>query len=186
MVIEKPEVVELMLEGEIPVEYTQRKSRHLIGAALVIVGIPTTVEPLIRQFAAVEFAMEFLLGLSLMYFAVRELLICTREFACVTNQRVIYRRVTWRGKLGRTKAVFLTDISSAKLCQTAKAWRNCHSGEVLMKLTKGGQYVTPFLENGQFILDAIRAERANIAIAKHESSEKTELLKVCKDSSEGL
>jgi hypothetical protein len=186
MVVEKPEVAELLLEGEIPVEYTKRKPRQLLGAALAVVGIPTVMEPLIRQFVTVEFIMEFLVGLALVYFAVREFLVCTREFACVTNQRVLYRRVTWRGKPGRTKAVFLSDISSAKLCQTAMAWRNCYSGDVLMKFAKGGQYVTPFLENGQFILDAIREERANIAIAKHESSATTELVMECEDSPEGL
>jgi hypothetical protein len=98
---------------------------------------------------------------------IREFWLQRREFACVTNQRLLYRHLDLFAKPDGVKSIDLNNVKSARLCQTAMAWRDTKRGEVLIKQKDGGQYTTPPLMNGQFILDAIRAERAEIQIEEN-------------------
>lgn len=154
----------VMQEGEKLVECSNRKAHRIVGAALVIVGGPAALEPLIRRFSSPLFIVEFFIGVALLAIAFREFVFCPKETVCVTNKRLIWQRVDWLGKAGRIRAFSLSDVSKAKLCQTAKAWTRSYSGEVLITLKNGKQFVTPLLENGQFILDAIGEERTKLRI----------------------
>ena len=167
----RPEVTELLLPGEGMIEFSARKYRKMYGTALGLLGVTLTVDPIVRFFASFAFGVEFLLGLLLLYAAAREFFLSRREFVCVTDQRLLYRKVDWLGRPGKCKEIAISTITSAKLCQRAMAWRDTFAGEVLMHLENGGQYVTVHLENGQYILDAIRAVKSSLPMEHGRSFE---------------
>ena len=162
----RPEVQELMQQDETLVEFTRRIPRKVLGGAYVLLAAVMTGDALIHGVSSALFAGELAAGLGFVYLALREFLLATREFVCVTDRRLIYRKVNFLGRPARAKTAMLSHIVTPKLCQRAMAWRDTYQGEVLITLCKGKQFLTPLLNNGQFVLDAIRSERNNLSFAK--------------------
>lgn len=100
----RPEVQELMQQDETLVEFTRRIPRKVLGGAYVLLAAAMTGDALIHGVSSALFAGELAAGLGFVYLALREFLLATREFVCVTDRRLIYRKVNFLGRPARPKA----------------------------------------------------------------------------------
>lgn len=138
------------------IELSERRPRLPTGIACMVVGIPLLIDPLHQMFATPAFVAEFLLGLLLLYLGVRLTILSRRAYLAVTNERVLYRAIDLLGRRGRTLSIPLEEITGARLCKTATMYRQRYAGEILLTLRNHKRRLLPSLQNGQFILDAIR------------------------------
>lgn len=100
-----------------------------------------------------------LLGaLALAYFGVRCLFLQSREFVCVTDKRVLCQKIDWRGRPGRLSVFSMGDISGVKLCRSSVIFGNKKSGEIILQLHGGKSCMLPFLQNGEYVMEAIDEE----------------------------
>ena len=166
----KWEVDEQLNETECIVEYSERKPRLVTGISLFVVGAPAVWEPVVRGFFSAALVAEFLFGLLLVYLSVWTLILCGREYVCVTNQRVLYRKVNALGKRGKVLRFPLDNITEARLCKISVMYRKRHSGEILLTFGNRKQCNLPFLQNGQYVLDAIWEEAGKIAARGREAN----------------
>lgn len=167
----KAELERILHTDERVVEQSQRKPRLFVGISCLLVGAVLAGNALLRARSGAAFLPDLAAGALLLYAALWTLVLCTRELVCVTTERVLYLRV---GPFGRPRSCLsfpLRDIRKARLCKTI-SFRQFESGEVLLVLD-GREYVLPPLKNGLFVLDAVRAERADLAVAARECGEGT-------------
>lgn len=149
-------------QGERIVEHSGRKYQALTGAALLILGIPCVAEPVIRGFASVGFWVEFIVGCMFSYGALWALVLCQKEYVCVTNERILYHRCNFLGKKKKVISYPIKGVSRARLCRTSVMWKNRYDGQVLLKIHNRTR-ILPMLYNGQYVLDAIRESRDELA-----------------------
>jgi len=158
------EVKTLLGELEHVVEHSERKPRILVGVICIILGLWAVIEPFLYLFSSAVLIAVFLSGTVFLYISVWTLVFCKREYVCVTNKRVIYRKTNLLGGRGRVMFFPLEEITRARLCRTVTAFHHkSYSGHVLLVLENRKHYVLPFLQNGVFIVEAIRDECGNIA-----------------------
>lgn len=175
------EIDELMGQSERVVEFSGRKPQVLLGVVCGLIGIYTVIESFWNQFDSILFIGEFVLGLIFLYITVWILIFCRNEYICVTNERVLYRKITLLGKRGKIQSYLLRDIASVRLCRAAiNVNRQTHSGEILLVLENRKKYIFPILHNGQYILDAIRQECSKLSTSDKElqTQEKTESIAI--------
>lgn len=159
----------LLHEGERVVERSGRKPRVFVGGSCLLVGAVLTGGALLRALSGSTFLPDLAVGAVLLYAAVWELLLCTRENVYVTTERVLWCAVTPIGTRGKVRSFPLREIRKARLCKTI-SFRQYEGGEILLVLSRES-HVLPPLKNGLYVLDAIRAERADIAVNERESEE---------------
>ena len=159
----KPDIDEIVSESEKTVEFSVRRPQFLQGTACAVLGLPMAAEPLIRQFSSLAYAAEFLAGLIFIYAAVWVLVLSRREYVCITDKQILHRKVDLLGRRTGVRAFALRDIKSVRLCKSSTMYRQKYSGEVLLVFRNKKKHILPFLENGQYILDAIREQCDEIA-----------------------
>lgn len=149
-------------ENEHIVEHSGRKYRGFSGCTLFIVGIPCMLEPVIKGFISYSFLIEFLVGCLLMYGVLWNFVLCQNEYVCVTNERILYRKCNFLGKTAKVISYPIKDVAKARLCRTSVMWKNRYDGQLILKL-HGRTRILPPLYNGQYVLDAIRESRDELA-----------------------
>ena len=165
----RQEVAELLNEAEELVEYTNRKPRLLTALVFIMIGAWAVIESVVYRFAPDAMFFVFLAGLLLLYAAAWILRFSGREYVCVTNERVLYRKINLFGKPGRVMSYPLRDISKASLCRTfVNFQQKTQYGHVLLILGNRKRYVLPYLQSGMFVVEAIRDECGKIAMSLKE------------------
>ena len=160
-----PEIAELLHASESIVEYSSRKPRFLIGVLWMILGLWIVLESMFHAIPnpSLELVALIIAGLLFLYASVWVLIFSKREYVCVTNERVLYRKTNFVGKQGRIVSFPLQEITKARLCRITILFRQKQqTGHILLVIRNRRKYILPYLDNGMFIVEAIRDERSKI------------------------
>ena len=143
-----------LLKGERIQEYSRRRPSLWAGGSCLLVGMAVGAEAMMYLFSAFGGA-ALVAGALFFYLGIRLLIFYGREGVWVTDQRVLYQKVTWRGSPGRLVEIPLREIRGVRLYKSCSMYVESCGGAVILRLKDQGQYVLPFLENGQYVMEAV-------------------------------
>ena len=105
---------ERLKDGECIKEYSALQPRWLSGSICFLAGAAISADSLLHQ-SGVGMALV-LLGAMLLYLGFRLVVLRKNAYICVTNQRVLYRKINWYGGPGGLWEVPISELETASSC----------------------------------------------------------------------
>jgi len=146
----------LLNPGETLEEISFCQPRTMYGTILAASGVAMAVDTAPYALKNPGLTAYVVLGAALAWAGVWLLNLCRNSWVAVTSQRVLVQRVNALGRPGRRQEYPLQEVEGSRLCKPTVSFKSkSNSGTVLIALKSGQSRQLPYLENGQFIHEAI-------------------------------
>ncbi len=149
-------IQERLKDGECIKEYSALQPRWLSGSICALAGAAIAADSLLHPSGA-GIALV-VLGAALLYLGLRLTVLRKNAYVCVTDQRVLYRKVNWYGGPGRLREIPIAELEAAGLCRTTVMFGARKSGEGILRLKSGKERLLPLMQNAEYVIETIEGE----------------------------